>query len=57
LKGFGEDEPNDKNIFGGKSICFPKGHFLQTCSTKVFAIICEERPCHGWQDASRVMLC
>jgi hypothetical protein len=48
LKGFGEDEPNDKNIFGGESISFFNGHFLQTCSTRVFAIVCEERPYCGW---------
>jgi hypothetical protein len=48
LKIFGEDEPNDKNIFGGESIYFLNGRFSQTCSTRVFAIVCEERPYHEW---------
>jgi hypothetical protein len=38
LKGFGKDEPNDKNVLEGESICFPKGHFLQICSTKVLQL-------------------
>jgi hypothetical protein len=53
LKGFGEDQPNDKNIFGGKFICFPNGRFLQTCLTRVFAIFCQERPYHGWRGVAR----
>jgi hypothetical protein len=38
LKGFGEDEPNDKNIFEGESIYFPNGRFLQACLTKVLQL-------------------
>ncbi len=53
MKGFGKDETNDKYIFGGESIYFPNGRFLQTYSIRVFAIVCEEKPYHGWRDVAR----